>query len=193
MVIYRDCMRRWIAVLLPLLGCSRPQENVAARDPAASAPMAPTTPVAASTGANPTAPTPTDPSLDAGASVGGRVVVSLGPTFGEFSVEAKSAVELRTAIEVERLDGSKWDVQVADLHLIDACPTKGTTVPPCRKLAAGAIVRPPRYTGYTCSSQCAVDCDKNVQLNGTVRYVVRSCDGTERWHSAPVKVTPASP
>lgn len=121
------------------------------------------------------------------------MVVSLGPTFGEFVVEAKVVVEVRTAIEIERLDGSKWEPQVADVLLVDACPTKGAKVPPCRKLSAGQIVRPPRYTGYTCSSQCAVDCDKNGKTQGTVRYVVRSCDGAQRWHSAPVKVTPSSP
>ncbi len=175
-------MRRTL-VLLSLLGCSRPQEKVVARDPAAS--MA-STATAASSGTATVEPSSSP-------STGAVVVVSLGPSFGEFSVEAKSATELRTAIDVERLDGTTWDVQVADLHLIDACPTKGATIPPCRKLAPGAVVHPPRYTGYTCSSQCAVACDKNGRLSGTLRYVVQSCDGIHRWHSAPVTVPPAPP
>lgn len=175
-----------VAVLA--LGCSRPQEPVAVRDPAAGASVPAPPSASAPTSSTP----PTDPAASSSATLGGPVVVSLGPSFGEFVVEAKAAVDVRTAIEIERLDGGKWEPQVADVLLVDACP-KGGKVPTCRKLSAGQIVRPPRYTGYTCSSQCAVDCDKNVQIAGTVRYVVRSCDGAQRWHSAPVKVTPSSP
>ncbi|MBL8715233.1 MAG: hypothetical protein JNL79_04525 [Myxococcales bacterium] len=160
------------ACCLSLLAhCSRPTPSPITRDPVASA-----------TASSSAAPPPSGP----------PIVVTTGATFGELIVKANATTSLAMRVEIEaRVDGA-FEPRAYEMFLLDACDTKlGTPagLPPCRTVSAGQTLRPVPFTGYTCSSQCNLMCDKNAQISGTtIRYVVKSCDGKLRWESAPVKV-----
>ena len=160
------------ACCLSLLAhCSRPTPSPITRDPVASA-----------TASSSAAPPPSGP----------PIVVTTGATFGELIVQANATTSLAMRVEIEaRVDGA-FEPRAYEMFLLDACDTKlGTPagLPPCRTVSAGQTLRPVPFTGYTCSSQCNLMCDKNAQISGTtIRYVVKSCDGKLRWESAPVKV-----
>jgi len=101
---------------------------------------------------------------------------------GAFTLTANEAVKLKTVASIERKDDKgKWadiskgfDVGVG-YRLIAACTDKA---PECVSIAAGGTLSPEPWTGYTCSSQCNGDCDKNGRYGeGDYRLVVTSCDG----------------
>lgn len=100
---------------------------------------------------------------------------------GEFKLDAKSAVKLKTLASIEMLRDGKW-TNVSDrfdlgdgYRLVERCDGKPGA---CLDLAAGASLSPVPWTGYSCSSQCNKSCDKNVQYGeGDYRLVVTSCDG----------------
>lgn len=179
-------MHRWrISVgrlgLAALSHCSRPAPAAIAKDPVAPATASAT---ASSSAAPPpsVAPPPSGP----------PIVVTTGATFGELIVHANAATSLTMRVEIEALVGGAFEPRSYEMLLLDACDAKTGTpagLPACRTLSAGQTLKPVPFTGYTCSSQCNLMCDKNVQITGaTIRYVVKSCDGKARWETAPVKV-----
>ena len=107
---------------------------------------------------------------------------------GEFTLTANSAVELATVASIETLRDGKW-IQISknfDLgdgyRLIAGCGGKPDK---CTKLAAGGMLTPVPWSGYSCSSQCNQTCDKNVQYGeGDYRLVVTSCDGKQTFTGA---------
>jgi len=161
-----------------LAHCSRPSPNGVVKDPIAKDPVTTT----ASASSAPVSPAPSGP----------PIVVTTGATFGELIVQAHASQSLAMRVEIEALVGGVFEPRSYEMFLLDACDAKtGTPVglPTCRTVSAGQTLKPVPFTGYTCSSQCNLMCDKNVQISGTtIRYVVKSCDGKLRWETAPVKV-----
>ena len=106
---------------------------------------------------------------------------------GSFTLEAKSAVKLRTLAAIEALHDGTWsDVSKhfdlgAGYRLVAQCDTRRPAKPSataCVDLAAGAKLAPVPWSGMSCSSQCNGECDKNVPLPaGDYRLVVTTCDG----------------
>lgn len=123
---------------------------------------------------------------------GPPIVVTTGAAFGELIVQANATTSLAMRVEIEVLVNGAFEPRGYEMFLLDACDAKTGTpmgLPACRTLSAGQTLKPVPFTGYTCSSQCNLACDKNVQISGTtIRYVVKSCDGKTRWETAPVKV-----
>ena len=158
-----------LAVAL-VAACTRPSGTAIAKDPAPST----------------TASTSTTP-----APVGPPIRVYTGKSFGDLNVAANVTTSVAMRVEIEYLVGGAFTARPRELYLIDGCDGLGISaakLPPCRTIAAGEVLIPPPFKGYSCSSQCAVPCTKNVQIHGTIRYVVKSCDGNLRWESPPVVV-----
>jgi hypothetical protein len=96
---------------------------------------------------------------------------------GEFTIEAKAAIRLRSIGAIQGLRDGRWADVSVDLdtgYKLVQCDTK----PDCLDLAAGAKLSPRPWTGMSCSSQCTHACDKNApRPAGEYRLVVTSCDG----------------
>jgi hypothetical protein len=100
---------------------------------------------------------------------------------GSFEVENLGPdIELAWAVAVHRHLQGEWSDEVTDLTLIQKC---GQTPPAgCVPLAHGAKLRPVRWNGLTCGSQCAATCRANLYLGpGQFRFVVSSCDGKHKF------------
>lgn len=100
---------------------------------------------------------------------------------GAFEVENPGPdIELAWAVAVQRHAKGEWSDEVTDLSLIEKC---GDTPPGrCVRLAHGARLRPVRWNGLTCGSQCPAACRANVYLGpGRFRFVVSSCDGKRKF------------
>jgi hypothetical protein len=109
------------------------------------------------------------------------VVTNVGPTSFEVTNKGTGAVKLeeRAAIERRGADEVWTALDGLDLgrgyHLAEGC--ERAPKDRCVDLAAGASLRPAPFRGYSCSSQCNGDCDKNVWLSGSFRLSVTTCDG----------------
>jgi len=119
-----------------------------------------------------------------------RVVLHNTTPAGAFEVVVQAAVSLRSRLIVERqnADGG-WTPVVLDLdsmRLVETCAQK---VDACIPLEAGRTLRPVPWSGMSCSSQCNGTCDKNFPMSGTFRFVVKTCDGKERFEGAPFVLT----
>jgi hypothetical protein len=100
---------------------------------------------------------------------------------GEFEVENRGPdIELAWAVTIQRDLKGEWSNEVTDLTLIGKC---GQSLPAgCAPLLQGAKIRPVRWNGLTCGSQCAATCRANVYLGpGRFRFVVSSCDGKHKF------------
>jgi hypothetical protein len=109
---------------------------------------------------------------------------------GAFEVENLGPdIELAWAVTVQRHSKSEWSDEVTDLTLIEKC---GQTPPAhCVPLAHGARLRPVRWNGLTCGSQCAATCRANVYLGpGEFRFVVSSCDGKHKFPGPAFEMPP---
>ena len=110
------------------------------------------------------------------------VVVTNLASPGAFSVRNASPQEVRVAREVivERQTAGKWEQIVAPVELVQRCenPPAGS----CIALAGSATIRPVPWNGYSCAPQCPGSCRANVYAGpGTFRFVVTSCDRTQRF------------
>ena len=95
---------------------------------------------------------------------------------GSFEIENQGPdIELTWAVAIQRYADGQWTDAVTDLTLAKACgrgPESG-----CVRLAHSAKIRPERWNGLTCGSQCPAPCRANVYLGpGRFRFVVSSCD-----------------
>jgi hypothetical protein len=101
-----------------------------------------------------------------------------------------SPISLTTQLFVEKQTGSGWITVASNLTLAEECPAGA--LPMCTGLNAGATLRPVRWTGFSCSGQCAGHCKKNVYLGpGTFRLTALTCDRTVSFHSAPFHLPPS--
>lgn len=108
------------------------------------------------------------------------VVRNLSPA-GAFEVENQGPdVELAWAVAVQRYTDGQWTDSVTDLALAETCgqaPESG-----CVRLAHSAKIRPERWNGLSCGSQCPAACRANVYLGpGRFRFVVSSCDRQQKF------------
>jgi hypothetical protein len=111
---------------------------------------------------------------------------------GAFEIQAAgSPISLSTRAVIEKYTPSGW-VPIADNFLLgEACPSGAP--PDCITLAAGAKLRPVRWTGFSCSGQCNHHCKKNVYRGpGTFRLTIFSCDNKTRFHGPAFKLPAAT-
>lgn len=68
------------------------------------------------------------------------------------------------------------------MRLVESCAAKTGS---CLTLRAGDLLRPVPWSGFSCSSQCNLNCDKNFHYSkARFRFVVKSCDGAQRFEGA---------
>lgn len=92
------------------------------------------------------------------------------------------AIELRTAVALEREDGDDWDDVSAALTLRDTCAAEASE---CITLAPGAVYIPPAWTGQLGDAQC--ECERCAPAPaGTYRLIVTSCSGAHRVEGEPI-------
>ena len=106
-------------------------------------------------------------------------LVNLGPS-----------IELKSTVTIERQVSGRWrDEEIKNFFLVETCPSRRdwpSPNPRCVSLAAGAVLQPAPWRGYSCDLQCPTSCDKNVvSPPGTYRFVVESCDGQRQIVSPP--------
>jgi hypothetical protein len=110
------------------------------------------------------------------------VEVRNGPNPGSLELVVYEFVELDAGLMVERElgNGSFQPLQNLDLgsmKLVSSCDQR---LSQCVSVAERTL-RPVPWSGMSCSSQCNHSCDKNVRLYGRFRFVVRTCDGQNRF------------
>lgn len=111
---------------------------------------------------------------------------------GAFEIRATdSPVFLSAHAIIEKSTQSGWVRVASNVLLGEVCARNPS--PECISLAAGASLRPVRWTGFSCSAQCNRQCKKNVYRGpGTFRLTIFSCDKTVRFHGPPFKL-PSAP
>jgi hypothetical protein len=103
-----------------------------------------------------------------------------------------ATIELASTVTIESMTSGTWGPGPASrVELIEAC---GRPAPRCVRLEPGARLRPPAWSGWLCSAQCpaTTNCKKNPYASGTHRFVVTSCDGTQRF-AGPAFTNPSKP
>jgi len=103
---------------------------------------------------------------------------------GAFEVENRGPdIELASAVTIQRNLKGEWIDQVTDLTLVEKCGQ--TASGGCSPLSQGAKIRPVRWNGLTCGSQCAATCRANLYLGpGRFRFVLSSCDRKRKFPGA---------
>lgn len=111
------------------------------------------------------------------------VITNLAP--GEIEVTSPSGAKVSTKTRVEQKDssGSWTPLEQLDLgngyRLVSACNAPSSD---CVTLSASPL-RPVPWQGFSCSSQCNSNCDKNIwEGAGTFRIVVLPCAGDPQSH-----------
>ncbi|MDC0674493.1 hypothetical protein [Nannocystis radixulma] len=112
----------------------------------------------------------------------GVTLTNLEPP-GAFEVTniGSAPIELLSTVAIESMNSGAWAAgPESPVELIEAC---GRPAPRCVRIEPGARLRPPAWSGWLCSGQCpeATDCKKNPYAAGTHRFVLTSCDGTQRF------------
>jgi|HubBroStandDraft_1064217.scaffolds.fasta_scaffold608663_2 hypothetical protein len=103
---------------------------------------------------------------------------------GAFEIENRGPdIELAGAISVQRQLKGQWGDEVTDLMPGEKCEANPRTG--CVPLPRGAKLRPVRWNGLTCGSQCPATCRANLYLGpGRFRFVASSCDGKRKFFGA---------
>lgn len=87
---------------------------------------------------------------------------------------------------IEKATPSGW-VVVAQVSLGERCLEDSR--PQCRDLAPGAVLRPVRWSGFSCSGQCGIHCKQNIYLGpGTFRVRVTDCDHANPVYGPPFQL-----
>ena len=122
--------------------------------------------------------------------IGGPVTLCRSHTFQ--LVNLGPSIELKSNVTIERQVSGRWnDAGIKNFFLVETCPSSEdwpseNTIPRCVSLAAGAVLQPAPWRGFSCDSQCPTSCDSNVAFPpGTYRFVVESCDGQRQIVSPP--------
>ena len=110
------------------------------------------------------------------------VEIRNGPNPGALELVVQGTVELDSQLIVEQQlsDSSFQPVRNLDggsMKLVTSCKQPMRA---CVKVDQRGL-RPIAWTGMTCAAQCNGNCDKNLELYGHFRFVVRSCDGKTRY------------
>lgn len=108
-----------------------------------------------------------------------NVSVQAGPAFGTFTVVNEgSPVSLRADVSVQQLVEDTWkDILVTNLYLRKDCLAPPPH--PCVAFSAGGVMRPVRWTGRYCLSQCPSPCRLDGSApKGIYRFVIHTCAGT---------------
>jgi hypothetical protein len=119
---------------------------------------------------------------------GPPVIVRNGAKPGEVEIVARTKIELDARLFVEhQLKDGRWEsvlgLDLDSMKLVESCAEK---IGACISLDANRVLRPVRWSGMSCSSQCNGSCDKNVHRAGMPhRFVVTSCDGKQRFEGPP--------
>lgn len=79
-------------------------------------------------------------------------------------------VRVRSAVKLERREGSTWREQSASFSLRASCDERAAD---CVALAPGAELLPPKWLGTIGDAQCA--CERCVPARGEVRFVIETC------------------
>ena len=120
------------------------------------------------------------------------VEIRNGSNPGSLELVVRGVVELDVELMVERQlgDGSFQPLQNLDLESMKLVTSCDQRLSKCVNVADRTL-RPLPWSGMSCSSQCNHSCDKNVGLVGRFRFVVKSCDGKNRFEG-PVFEIPKS-
>jgi len=110
------------------------------------------------------------------------IEVRNGQSPGSLELRVTGTADLESGLFVERQlgDGSFEPLRNLDqssMRLVTSCDQ---SIGICVRVDEHGL-RPVPWSGMSCSSQCNQLCDKNVQLYGRFRFVVRSCDGKFRF------------
>ena len=110
---------------------------------------------------------------------------------GDFIVKNASAaaVTLSTRVAVEaRVHTEQWNVTTAIVYLVRTCQEFPAETR-CISLEPGAAFPAKSWNGFACSGQCGSHrCSHDPFLRAwPVRFVVSSCDGTQRFSGPPFR------
>jgi hypothetical protein len=168
-----------VSIGLSCLAFDCSSRRAGAPDPTASP-----DPAAVASSTTPAPITPTPPP-------GPRVIVRNASTPGAVDIVAQGAVELDSNLIVEQqTPEGTWQPLHLDLDSMKLVEKCGQSIGACVSLEAGRTIRPVAWSGMSCSSQCNHSCDKNVYRGGSpLRFVVKTCDGKERFEGAPFEPT----
>lgn len=101
---------------------------------------------------------------------------------GSLELVARGVIELDAELMVEQQLGngsfeSVKNLDLGSMRLISSCEQRFST---CIQLDERGL-KPLPWSGMSCSSQCNRTCDKNQRLEGRFRFVIKSCDGKNRF------------
>jgi len=103
-------------------------------------------------------------------------VRNLAPPGAFEVVNEGDEVSLSSHVQVQSPFNGTWQKVSTEVRLVRSCTS--AQVPDCITLRRGERLRPPPWTGYSCSSQCAMSCRANmIHPPGTFRFLVTSCSG----------------
>jgi len=167
---------------VPVAACRESSSTTIAPDPAPKKP----TP----------APAPAPPPLP---DVRVRVTMNDARSYAiEVTNAGSGPVDVAHALDLERLSDGGWTSALAKDTVLELDCAKSA----CATIAAGATLHPGAWWVSTAGcvqdrcvcedgGACIVDCISVPAPPGTYRVVARSCDGKERWESAPFVVPPS--
>lgn len=96
---------------------------------------------------------------------------------GAFAIEGGLSLRSRGAIEQQTKAG--WRPVFEEFYLTEDCAAVAR-LPACVTIKPGEMLRPVRWTGFTCQGQCPRSCKKNIyRPPGTFRLTLTVCDGTQ--------------
>jgi hypothetical protein len=124
----------------------------------------------------------------AGAKAQNVTVRNISPPGAFEIVNEGDEISLSTKVQVQRLQGGRWENEVTDLQLVRACNVPAPS--DCITLKAREVLQPPAWNGLACASQCAAGCRGNMSLPpGTFRFVIAACSGSASVVGPPFDMT----
>jgi hypothetical protein len=110
---------------------------------------------------------------------------------GQISLQADVSLNLATLADIEVREDGHWraygDVeQGKGYRLVESCSPSPAT---CLSISPGQRFTPVRWSGFTCSAQCAPPCRSDVFHPGVHRFVVHACtDPMKRYEGPPFEM-----
>ena len=110
-------------------------------------------------------------------------IIQLLPS-GTFAVKNTNKVSYKVQREhsIEVWWKNKWEkVELVTPYLTNICEKPNNTNQ-CITIQPGETIKPPRWTGWTCSDRCVWGCSADTSYGpGPYRVVVKSCDGNQTF------------
>jgi hypothetical protein len=114
---------------------------------------------------------------------GGVTIRNLGTPGAIVITNRGPAVGLSRRMGVQKLVQGQWVDVTSDLALTETC---GAPAGECVSLPAGGTLRPKRWTGLGCGSQCPASCRANVYFGpAKIRFVLSICESGEKVYGPP--------